>query len=304
MTANWREQTERTNHFWLSAMAWSAIHLGRGFLQLLCWPIALFYYLTARQARQESQRYLAKVLDRPPSWSDTLRHFYTFALVSGDRLLFLAGRSQLFDIDIVGEQLLRRYADKHTGCLFLVSHLGSFDAMRVRGVEDVDIPVRILIDKLHNQAAIRVIEQLNPGLAEGMIDAATPSVDLVLKLDECLKAGDMVGIMADRSRAQEKVKFLEFLGEQAAFPVGPWKLAAALKVPVLICFAVYHGKNRYSIHLEEISDGGPVPRRERERINNENMARYVSRLEYFTRSVPYNWFNFYNFWLNESSNNH
>jgi predicted LPLAT superfamily acyltransferase len=175
--------------------------------------------------------------------------------------------------------------------------------MRVRGVEDVDVPVRILIDKSHNQAAIRVIETLNPNLARGMIDAAKPSVDLVLQLDECLQNGEMVGIMADRAAMDEKVEAFDFLGDKAGFPVGPWRLAAVLKVPVLICFSIYEGKNRYSIHLEEISNGEPVSRRDRERITSECMAHYVGRLEYFTRKRPYNWFNFYNFWLNESSNN-
>jgi predicted LPLAT superfamily acyltransferase len=303
MASHWSEQSERTNQFWLMAMAWSAIYLGRGFLQLLCVPIALFFLLTASQARRDSQRYLARVLGRPPVLMDTFKHFYTFALVSGDRLLFLAGRSHLFQLDVHGEKLLTRYADQQQGCLLLVSHLGSFDAMRVRGVEDVDIPVRILIDKLHNQAAIRVVETLNPALAKGMIDAAKPSVDLVLQLDECLKAGEMVGIMADRAAINEKVEPIEFLGDKAGFPVGPWRLAAVLKVPVLICFAVYQGKNRYSVYIEEVSSGQPVPRSDRQRVSRENMAQYVSRLEFYTRSQPYNWFNFYNFWLHETVNN-
>lgn len=304
MAAHWSEQSERTNRFWLLAMAWSSIHLGRGFLQWLCWPIALFFMLTATEAKRESQRYLARVLNRPPGWWDTFRHFYTFALVSGDRLLFLAGRSDLFELDIHGEQVLKDYAASGQGCMLLVSHIGSFDAMRVHGAEDIAIPVRILIDKQHNQAAMQVIEKLNPTLAQGMIDTGKHSVDLVLQLDESLKAGEMVGIMADRAGVNERVQVFDFMGGKAAFPVGPWKLAAVLKVPVLVCFAVYEGKNRYSIHLEQISRGEPCPRRERERVNTEHMARYVNRLEAVTRESPYNWFNFYNFWLNESTNDH
>lgn len=303
MTKHWSEQQERTNSFWLSVMAWLSINLGRRFLQLLCGPIAFFFLLTATEARRESRRYLTRVLDRPVNWLDTLKHFYFFALVSGDRLLFLAGRSDQFEIDVHGERVLQEYADSSKGCLLLVSHLGSFDAMRIRGVEQVDIPVRILIDKSHNQAAMSVVEKLNPQLAENMIDASKHSIDLVLLLDQCFKAGDMVGIMADRAAADERVKHFDFLGSSAGFPVGPWNLSAVLKVPVVMCFAVYKGGNRYSIYVEEIVGGETVSRRDRDRKNNENMALYVDRLEHFTRTYPYNWFNFYNFWLNESTNN-
>ncbi len=303
MAEHWSAHKERTNQFWMSLLAWSAVHLGRGFLRLLCFPIAFFFLLTAVEARRESQHYLSRVLNRKPNWRDTFRHFYTFALVSGDRLLFLAGRSQQFELDIHGEELLMQYAHDKQGCLLLVSHLGSFDAMRVQGVEEGHIPVRVLMDKQHNQAATEVIEKLNPALAQDMIDASKPSSELVLLLDECLKQGDMVGIMADRAGINEKLQYFEFLGNQAGFPVGPWQLGLVLKVPVLICFAVYQGENRYSVHLEQISCAGPTPRAERQQIIADNMALYVSRLEYYTRSMPFNWFNFYNFSIDESPTN-
>lgn len=303
MAEHWSKHKERSNQFWLSLLAWSAVYLGRGFLRVLCIPIAFFFLLTAAEARRESQDYLARVLNRKPKWRDTLKHFYTFALVSGDRLLFLAGRSQKFDLDIHGEELLKQYVKDKQGCLLLVSHLGSFDAMRVQGVEDGDIPVRVLINKQHNKAATEVVEKLNPKLAKDMIDASKPSSELVLQLHECLEQGDMVGIMADRAGINEKVQYLDFLGDQAGFPVGPWQLGLVLKVPVLICFAVYKGKNRYSVHVEQVSFSRHTARANRQQVITENMELYVSRLEHYTRSAPFNWFNFYNFWQDESTSN-
>lgn len=301
MASHWSEQRERSNPFWLVLMAWLAVHLGRGFLRVLCVPIAGFFLLTATQPRRASREYLARVLDRAPNWRDTFRHFYTFALVSGDRLLFLSGLVDKFQLRFHGEQLLLDYAQQQRGCLLLVSHLGSFDAMRVPGVEDNNIPIRILIDKQHNPAAIQLVEQLNPELAQGMIDAGRPSAELVLALDECLRQGDMVGIMADRAGVDEQLKTLPFLDGEAQFPMGPWLLALVLKVPVVLCFAVYQGQNRYSVHFEQVADGEPVPRRERQQAIATHMARYVDRLEHYTRSAPYNWFNFYNFWTDEST---
>jgi len=145
--SHWSEQEVRSNIFWLSALGFVATHFGRGFLRIVCVPIALFFLLTAREARGSSQAFLAKVLPIKPNWWHTFKHFYTFALVSSDRLLFLSGRWNRFELDIEGEELVRTEDNQGRGCILLVSHLGSFDAMRVRAVEQEQFRLRILIDK-------------------------------------------------------------------------------------------------------------------------------------------------------------
>jgi predicted LPLAT superfamily acyltransferase len=300
---HWTEQTDRGNLFWLTALSWSVTLLGRGFLRILCVPIACFFVLTASKPRQASRHYLQKVLGRPAGWRDVFRHFYTFALVSGDRLLFLAGKSDRFDLRFSGAEIVQNYAASGQGCLLLVSHMGSFDAMRVPAIEDEEIPVRILIDKEHNPAAIQVLEQLNPILATGMIDAGVAAPQLVLNLKEALDAGDMVGIMADRAARGEALHEVEFLGDVARFPQGPWMLAMVLKAPVILCFALYAGRNRYDIHFKLVSEGNAVPRHERQNHVSMNIQKYVEELQQIARANPYNWFNFYNFWSDESSSN-
>lgn len=302
--AHWSDEKERTNIFWLSALSWSATFLGRGFLRVLCAPIALFFLVTASEPKRMSRRYLSAVLERPATLLDTFKHFYTFALVSGDRLLFLAGKQHKFDLRFSGEEILQAYARQGRGCLLVVSHVGSFDAMRVPAVRDENIPIRILIDKKLNPAAIQVIEKLNPALANDMIDASQPSSALVLSLNEALNAGNMVGVMVDRAAPAETLHAVDFLGEQAHLPAGPWMLAMVLKVPIVMCTAVYDGSNRYQIRFKLISEGTPVPRKERQQRLAENLTKYVDELQHIVRSHPYNWFNFYNFWSDESSRNH
>lgn len=302
--AHWSEEKERSNVFWLSALAWSANFLGRGFLRILCVPIAFFFLATATQPRKISRDYLNRVLSRPATLLDTLKHFYTFALVSGDRLLFLKGKQHKFDLRFSGEDIVQRYANEGRGCMLVVSHVGSFDAMRVPAVNEENIPIRILIDKALNPAAISVIEKLNPALGSDMIDAGQPSSALVLSLNDALSAGNMVGVMVDRAAPGETLQPVHFLNETAYLPAGPWMLAMVLKVPIIMCTAVYDGSNRYRIQFTLISDGTPVPRRERQQQLALNLEKYVGELQHIVRSHPYNWFNFFNFWSDESSRNH
>lgn len=301
--SHWSEQEERSNLFWLSALGFAATHLGRGFLRILCVPIALFFLLTAREARGASQAFLAKVLPFKPNWWHTFRHFYTFARVSSDRLLFLSGKWDRFELDIDGEDLVRAQENQGKGCILLVSHLGTFDAMRVRAVEHEQFRLRILIDRQHNPAAIQVIEKLNPGLAADMIDASVSATLLALTLNEALSDGEMIGIMADRAALDDAVRPVKLLDEAANFPTGPWMLSMVLKVPVILCFAVYLGGNRYKIRFHKVCDGEPVARADRQKYLQENMQQYAAVLEQYAQAHPYNWFNFYDFWAHETSKN-
>ncbi|MEM7258892.1 MAG: hypothetical protein AAF404_16065, partial [Pseudomonadota bacterium] len=256
--AHWSEQRDRGNLFWISALSWIAIHLGRGFLRIICIPVALFFLLTASAPRTASRDYLAKVLtDRPTLWH-VFRHFYTFALVSADRLLFLSGNADRFELRMTGQEIVRQQAIDKRGCLMLVSHLGSFEAMRIPAFDEIALTVRILIDKSHNPAAMQVIDALHPEMADAAIDAGVDSTSLVLAVGEACRAGDMVGIMADRAGRDERLESVEFLGEAAEFPSAPWVMALVLKAPVILCFAAYAGRNCYDIRFSQVYDGSPV----------------------------------------------
>src|SRR5690606_5156948 len=93
---------------------------------------------------------------------------------------------------------------------------------------------------------------------------------------------------------------VDFLGKPAQFPTGPWQIAAALKVPVVLCFGLYRGGNRYELHFEVFAETLRVERANREASLNAIIQRYADRLAHYTRGAPYNWFNFYDFWQNNS----
>jgi predicted LPLAT superfamily acyltransferase len=146
---------------------------------------------------------------------------------------------------------------------------------------------------------MELLEQLNPELAGNVIDASERGPQLVLNLKEALQAGRMVGIMADRALATDRAVDVEILGGRARMPVGPWQLAHALQVPVVLGFGVYHGGNRYTAHFELYCESLRLPRDEREGAIAEHAQRYARRLEDHARRAPYNWFNFYEYWNRE-----
>ncbi len=73
-------------------------------------------------------------------------------------------------------------------------------------------------------------------------------------------------------------------------------LASALKVPVVLCFGLYRGGNRYDIYFELLAECIEISRQDRAKDMASWTQKYVDRLEYYCRLAPYNWFNFYNYW--------
>jgi predicted LPLAT superfamily acyltransferase len=177
-----------------------------------------------------------------------------------------------------------------------VAHFGSAESLRLIG-EQRQLPLSILLDRQHGRMLMQLLEQLNPDLAGSIIDASERGPQLVLNLKEALQAGRMVGIMADRALATDRSVEVELFGGPVRLPAGPWQLAHALQVPVILGFGVYHGGNRYTAHFELFCESLRLPREGRDAALTSHAQRYAERLEHHCSRAPYNWFNFYDYWM-------
>ena len=89
-------------------MVWVALSLGRPAARLLLYPICLYYVLFSAKARRASREYLSRVLGQRPGLGDLYRHYFFFASTILDRVFLLSGRSELFDICMHGEEVVKR----------------------------------------------------------------------------------------------------------------------------------------------------------------------------------------------------
>lgn len=295
MTQVWRQQKERSTPWVLSLIVWIALALGRRTARALLWPISLYFLATSANVRRESRRYLARVLGRPASTRDVFRHIHTFAACALDRVYVLAGQHERLEVSVhdPGNVLPRLHAGG--SAIVLTAHHGSFEVLRVLGTRRKGMHFRIVMDRSHGAMISTVLDRLNPVHAREIIDASG-GPQLTLALHEALAEGSVIGLMADRVFGHDQGLPVHFLGAEARLPSGPWKLAAVLGAPVLICFGLYRGGNRYELHFEQFSDGAAVPRAERPAHALAAAQRYAARLEHYVRLAPYNWFNFFDYW--------
>jgi predicted LPLAT superfamily acyltransferase len=298
----WLDRPEAGSVFGYRLISTFARLCGRTAARLVLFPITAFFLIKRGPERRAARDYLQQVLGRKATLKDVARQFYVFASVILDRLFLLSESFKRFDVQVHGLDALRAQWSKKQGVLVFGSHLGSFDALRVLGEVRKDVKVRVVLDTEHNAAITRFLHAFNPELARSVINARQDGAVTALAIKEALDEGALVTLLVDRARPGNQISVVDFLGRPAPFPTGPWQIAAALKVPVVLCFGLYRGGNRYELHFETFAETVRVERANREASLNAIIQRYADRLAHYTRSAPYNWFNFYDFWhLNSSA---
>lgn len=299
MSQRWSEVPERGSKAMLKVMRWTALNLGRNTARLLLYPITAYFLFFAPDPRSHSRAYLNRVLARPARLWDIARHFHVFASVILDRVFLLAGREAELDVSVHGEAIFDEVVANGRGGLLIGSHLGSFEVLRALAINRKHVPLKVLMFREQNALVTRMLEDLNQDVAATVIDLGRPNP--LLQVHEAIQRGELVGILADRFVGLDRPMQTSFLGSDAQFPTGPMRLAAVLGVPVILFFGIYRGKSRYDIHFEDLSAAESLPPGERDEWVHSMTQRYVQRLESHVRQAPYNWFNFYDFWVCEKS---
>jgi predicted LPLAT superfamily acyltransferase len=271
-----------------------ATGLGRPAARLLLYPICAFYLVFAARARRAIKPYLRRVLGRPAGWSDLYRQYFTFASTILDRVFFLRGEYEHFQIEFHGADLVREALSHGHGCILLGSHFGSFEVARAVALMNRAQEVKLLMYQ-ENAAKIRdVLAAINPELAGFVIETGTP--DTMLRVRECLDRNGLVGLLGDRMLHDKDDIVCQFLGTPARFPRGIMRLIGLLQAPVVMFFSIYQGGNRYTVHFELLADKIDLSGPDKAARLQQWMQRYVDRLEYYCRLAPNNWFNFFDFW--------
>jgi predicted LPLAT superfamily acyltransferase len=292
--AAWTQAPERSNLAVLRLMVMLSLTFGRRFCRLLLHPIAAYFVLFSPKARAASRLYLSRALGRKPSLADIYRHFFAFASTIHDRLYLLNGRFDDFQIEMEGADTVDALAEQGQGLLLIGAHLGSFEVMRVLGRQRAGFNVSMLMYEQNARKINEVLAAINPSAVQDIVPLG--QMDSMMIAQSRVEQGHLVGMLADRGLGGDAVREIEFLGQPAPFPLGPWRMAVMLRRPVFLMLGLYLGGNRYKVVFEPIADFTHVERSTRQAAMNAAQEKYAERLAYHCRQAPYNWFNFFDFW--------
>ncbi|QNI04348.1 glycosyl transferase [Halomonas sp. SH5A2] len=309
MSQHWASIGERGSVIGMTLMVAIQRYLGRWPFRIVLWPVILWYFVMHGTARRASQAYLQRLdpslRQRPLArrWQ-SYRHFLTFGDTLMDKVAAWSG-------DIPDEKLAGKGIEHFVtainggrGGLILVAHHGNLDVVNALTERHPTLKLTVMMHtrnaRKFNALLERVTGRPRPPIME--VSEITPATAQTLA--EHVQAGGFVVIAADRMPLSgQRTQRLDFLGDTALFPEGPFWLAALLRCP-LYALACVREDGHFRIDFDTIGDTQHLPRRKRDAWIAEAMQRHADHLAERVRRHPLQWFNFYPFWINDMDDAH
>ncbi len=304
-SAHWVTEPERSNAWALRLMTNIALRCGRPFARTVLHLIALYFVLFAPRPRRASARYLARVFGRPARWIEVYRHVYSFAATVLDRVYLLRHATSWLDLRATGTEHVDACLAAGRGAFLMGAHIGSFEALRATGRDNPDLRIAMVMYPDNARLINAALAAIAPGEVPAIIALGRP--DSMLAVLDHLATGGLIGVLADRampgeSQTRSAPVRLPFLGSDAVFSDGPFRLAELLRQRIVFMVGLYLGGPIYDVRFEPLADfterlRDPLAREQRIQAA---MRAYVSRLEALCREQPYNWFNFHDYWHDDA----
>ena len=259
-------------------------------------PVAAYFTVAARREYRSSREYLERILGPQRFWRWpwlVFRHFYSSGITLLDRLAVIMNQTPM-QFDFEGEPEVQRAIDERRGVILLSGHTGSWE-MGGHLLGRQGRTVNLVVLEREEQ---RIRQMFDEALRAKQFHILTATDDPLrsVAIAAALRRGEIVALHGDRALDNAATVRIRFLGRPAAFPVGPYFLAAATGAPVIHAFAVRERIRRYRFlcfpaqHVSAQRGPGQAA------ILRQSAENYVEHLTTVLKQYPFQWYNFFPFW--------
>ena len=314
---HWADIEERGSYLGMRILMWLYRHAGRGLIAIILYPVVAYFFITSKQARIESRRFLMRVKQTANRRGLTsaipdvvsagwiYRHFFAFAESTFARILAWVGHIPHREVIFEQREQLLGYLARGQGVVLLGSHLGNLELCRgvmshvynQANTTKPKVKMNILVLTRHAAKITTLIKKLNPSVDLELIQVDSVGPETAIYLQQKIALGECVVVLADRLSPlpNSRATSANFLGAPARFPQGPFVLAALLKCPVFFMGCVKR-EGRHHVYLDHYTDYLKLARKNREQDLQKIVDAYAASLEQHCLEAPLQWFNFYDFW--------
>lgn len=167
----------------------------------------------------------------------------------------------------------------------VTAHVGNWDMAGRLLARESARPTHVVV-------AVEEARALEPWLRRDgngvrFVPRSHPTVSL--SLIAALRRGEVVAMQGDRALGNRGDVPVTFFGRPAPFPVGPFRLASATRVPVVPAFCTLAPDGRYDTIVYPplaISPGS----------EEDALRAWVANVERLVQARPSQWFNFFDIW--------
>jgi len=273
---------------------WSILHLGLDFAYFLLIFVSAYFVFASKKAFGSMFYYFHIRLkqSRVKSIISIFRNYYLLGQGLIDKTAVLSGLKDKFKFIHEGKENLLEMRD---GGILISGHIGNWE-VGGKALDYFGKKINLVILDGEEQAIKNYISDILTDRNVHFIKIGNDFSHL-FKIKQALENKELIAFLGDRFIDGNQTVKIDFLGEPALFPLGPWHMASYFNVPVSYVFAVKDSRKQYRFYASP-SKIIPYVRNpmQRSELVMDSIKEYVSEFERITRKYPLQWYNYYNFW--------
>lgn len=252
--------------------------------------VALYYYLFASETSKPTLDFYHKRFGY--GWFKRrwmlYRNYFTLGQTLIDRVVVTAGLGGKITHTSNGAENLKAMVAQKKGGILLGSHIGNW-GIASKYLMGYDSAINVLVYDTEHEQIKEYLNQVTGGRKYNMI-VLKDDLSHIYAIGEALQRNEIICMTADRYRAGNRTMMVNFMGEPAAFPVGPFQIIKTFKAPYTFVYGLKKGATHYNCYAKPFRDVTS------ETTVQSIMQDYAQDLEGMVRTYPEQWFNYYDFW--------
>ena len=299
---HWAHKRERGSARGILFLLYCFKFLGATVCKIFITPVVIYFYLFNPDARNNIKCYfyrLKSVCKEAPEVSqlNVFKLFINFGYGICDRMSAWQGNVKKFKLTKSNSDVFTALIKQNKGGIILVSHMGNFEISRMASNKIHDVKFNVFMHTKNSEKFTQVIKKFNPEFAMSLIQSDELNMQIAMTLKEKVDAGEFVVIAGDRVPVanENAIVSVEFLGQEAAFPIGPYVMAKVLGCPLIGLFCTKQGSG-YHVDFELIASQVIFNKNNKNEVINQLAENYVESLSEHVKTAPLQWYNFHEFW--------
>lgn len=216
-------------------------------------------------------------------------HYFVFGQTLIDKIAIKGGMSDSYNFKFENYKRFSEILENSNGLIMIGAHIGCWEAGAGYFSEYGKKLNIVMLDAEHQQIKDVLEQSAEQRDSFNLIPLNQDGIGAMLQIRIALNNGEFVCFNGDRYMAEDNVAKVEFLGAEAKFPLGIFKIAQKCRVPIVFYYAMRESGCTYRFIFEE-------PLLEGKYKAEDLLREYTQSLEKVVTKYPRQWFNFYNFW--------
>ncbi len=271
-------------------------NLGLNPAYLLLVFIAFWFALFSRKGSKAQFYFFRKRLKYSliKSIVSVYKNNFVLGQVLIDKVAILSGFRNKFSTEHTNSYVIQNMIKNKTGGILVNAHIGSWE---IAGQ---------LLERYKGKIYLVMLVAEHEKIKEFVSSVTEKKIEIIpimedgshlLKIEEVLKDKGIIAMHGDRFVEGALTANHIFLGKEAKFPTGPFRLAAKYGVPISFATAFREKSKHYHFYaMLPIYVKNPGSLKKRKEEINKSMKVYLSELEKMIKKYPLQWFNYYQFW--------